>query len=205
MTDFDLDRLGDVWREQPDPAEMERLQRSAAAVSRRARFSRVIDIVAAVAVAAVVILLVLSNPKIGTFVIGGAAILVLLGSNIRQRNLRQVELRSLTGSTEDMLDQTIDRIETTLKHNRLSLIAGGPGMLLGLMVASTADRDGVGSLFPVLRDIPLSRALWIGLALLIFAIAAMIVAFGIRRGRRELERLRAMREAYRHEHESTTR
>jgi len=205
MTDFDLDRLGDVWREQPDPAEMERLQRSAAAVSRRARFSRVIDILAAVAVAAVVILLVLSNPKIGTFVIGGAAILVLLGSNIRQRNLRKVELRSLTGSTEDMLDQTIERIETTLKHNRLSLIAGGPGMLLGLMVASTADRDGVGSLFPVLRDIQLSRALWIGLALLIFAIAAMVVAFGIRRGRRELERLRAMREAYRHEHESTTR
>ena len=205
MTDFDLDRLGDVWREQPDPAEMERLQRSAAAVSRRARFSRVVDIVAAVAVAAVVILLVLSNPKVGTFMIGGAAILVLLGSNIRQRNLRQVELRSLTGSTEDMLDQTIERIETTLKHNRLSLIAGGPGMLLGLMVASTADRDGVGSLFPVLRDIQLSRALWIGLALLIFAIAAMIVAFGIRRGRRELERLRAMREAYRHEHESTTR
>ena len=37
MSDFDLDRLGDVWRQQPDPAEMERLQRTAAAVSRRAR------------------------------------------------------------------------------------------------------------------------------------------------------------------------
>ena len=44
MTDFDLDRLGDVWRQQPDPAEMERLQRSAAAVSRRARWAQLVDI-----------------------------------------------------------------------------------------------------------------------------------------------------------------
>jgi hypothetical protein len=205
MTDLDLDRLGDVWRQQPDPAEMERLQRSAAAVSRRARLARVIDIGAALAVAAVVILLVLSNPKIGTFMIGAAAILVLLGSNIRLRNLRQIELRSLSGSTEDMLDQTIERIETTLKHNRLSLIAIGPAFLMGLLVSSTADRDGIGRLFPILRDIPLSRPMWSVLAAIVLAIVALVIALGMRRGRRELERLRAMREAYRHEHESATR
>ena len=33
MSDFDLDRLGDVWRQQPDPAEMERLRRTAIAVA----------------------------------------------------------------------------------------------------------------------------------------------------------------------------
>jgi hypothetical protein len=204
MTDLDLDRLGDVWRQQPDPAEMERLQRSAALVSRRARLARVVDIGAALALAAVVIVLVLSNPKVGTFLMGGAAILVLLGSNIRLRNLRQIELKSLSGSTEDMLDQTIERIETTLKHNRLSLIAGGPVLLVGLLVSSTAGRDGVGSLFPVLRDVQLSRALWIGFGALVLVAATLVIALGIRRGRRELERLRAMREAYRHEHESTT-
>jgi hypothetical protein len=205
MTDLDLDRLGDVWRQQPDAAEMERLQRSAAAVSRRARLAQVVDIGAALALAAVVILLVLSNPKIGTLLVGGFAILLLLGSNVRLRNLRQVELKSLSGSTEDMLDQTIERIETTLKHNRLSLIAGGPALLIGLLVSSTADRDGVGSLFPMLREIPLSRPLWIGLAVVVLVVAALVIAVGIRRGRRELERLRTMREAYRHEHESTTR
>jgi hypothetical protein len=205
MTDLDLDRLGDVWRQQPDAAEMESLRRSAAAVSRRARLARIVDIGAALAVAAVVILLVLSNPKIGTFLVGGAAILVLLGSNVRLRNLRQIELRSLSGSTEDMLDQSIERIETTLKHNRLSLIAGGPAVLVGLLVASTADRDGAVSPFTVLRDVQFSRTLWIGLAAVVVVVAALALAVGLRRGRRELERLRAMREAYRHEHESSTR
>lgn len=204
MTDLDLERLGDVWRQQPDAAEMESLRRSAAAVSRRARLSRVVDIGAALAVATVVILLVLSNPKIGTFLVGAAAILFLLGSNVRLRNFRQIELRSLSGSTEDMLDQSIERVETTLKHNRLSLFAAPPSLLLGLLVASTADREGVGSFLPVLRDIHLSKVLLIGLAVAIFAIAVVVTALGIRRGRRELERLRTMREAYRHEHESTT-
>ena len=36
MSEIDLDHLGDVWRAQPDPAEIERLRRSAEAV-RRAR------------------------------------------------------------------------------------------------------------------------------------------------------------------------
>ena len=49
MSDFDLDRLGDVWRQQPDPEEVARLQKSAAAVARRARLAQVIDIGAAVA------------------------------------------------------------------------------------------------------------------------------------------------------------
>lgn len=203
MTDLDLDRLGDVWRQQPDPAEMERLQRSAALVSRRARLARVVDIGAALALVAVVILLVLSNPKVGTFLIGGAALLVLLGSNIRLRNLRQVELKSLSGSTEDMLDQTIERIETTLKHHRLSLIIGGPAFLAGLLSATSADSSFVGTLLPALHEIPTSRA-W--LSVLGFggaAIATVIILLAIRRGRRELERLRAMREVYRQEHDST--
>src|SRR5262245_53102612 len=100
MIEFDLDRLGDVWRERPDPAELERLQRTADRVRRRARWGQTIDIVSAVVVAIVVLLLVLSNPKIDTLLVGGAAILVLLGSQIRYRRLRQDELRSLTGSAE---------------------------------------------------------------------------------------------------------
>ena len=60
------------------------------------------------------IALVVLNPTIKTSLVGAAVLLVLLGSNIRLRNLRQVELKSLSGSTEDMLDQTIERIETTL-------------------------------------------------------------------------------------------
>src|SRR5207237_8830035 len=61
MSDFDLDRLGDVWRQQPDPAEMERLRRTAIAVARRARLGAIVDVLAAVAVAAVVFVLVIIN------------------------------------------------------------------------------------------------------------------------------------------------
>ena len=91
MIDFDLDRLGDVWRQRPDPAELEHLKRSADAVRRRARWAQLIDIVAALVVAAVVLLLVLSNPKADTLLVGGAAILMLLGTQVRSRRLRQRE------------------------------------------------------------------------------------------------------------------
>jgi hypothetical protein len=203
MTDLDLDRLGGVWREPPDSAELERLRRTAAAVSRRARRARVVDVGAALAVAAMVVLLVLSNPKTGTLLIGGAAILLLLGSNIRLRRLRQVELRSLTGGTEDMLDQSIERVEKTLKHNRFSLIAAGPALLVGGLVAASAGIRRGGSILPAINDIILLRILLLGGAIAAFAAVAIVSALAIRRGRRELERLVMMRESYRHERESS--
>jgi hypothetical protein len=198
MTDLDLDRLGDVWRQQPDPAEMKRLQRSAALVSRRARLARVVDIGAALGLAAVVILLVLSNPKVGTFLIGGAVLLVLLGSNIRLRNLRQIELRSLSGSTEDMLDQTIERIETTIKYNRFLLIIAVPATLVGGLFMTMVGRDLISVFGTTLRS-PNMRV--VGLAAFAGVIAYLLVS--IRRNRRELGRLRAMRESYRQEREKS--
>jgi hypothetical protein len=200
MTDFDLDRLGDVWRQQPDPAEMERLRRSAATVARRARFSQVIDVATAVAVAGVVIALVASNPKLDTILIGAAAILVLLGSNIRLRKLRRVELRNLTGSTEDMLDQSIVRAETTLRHHRFGLLGVGPAVVIGVIVASvTRGRQ----LIPAIQEGPTLRTLWVVLGVAVVAGTLVYSLSGMRRARRELDRLRAMREAYRREREST--
>lgn len=203
MTDLDLERLGDVWRRQPDPAEMERLQRTAAAVSKRARLAQVVDVVAALAVAGVVVLLVLANPGTATVVMGVAAILVLLVGNVRQRKLRQVELRSLTGGTEDMLDQSIERIETTLKHNRWSLIGLGPVLLLALLFAATAEQPGE-AIFGSLVLLPHFRALWIGGWIVALAGSVLYLAQSMRRSGRELERLSAMRESYRQEGESTT-
>jgi hypothetical protein len=197
MSDFDLDRLGDVWRQQLDPEELARLQKSAAAVARRARLAQVIDIGAALAVSAVVIMLVASNPKINTILIGAAAILVLLSSSVRLRRLRRVELETLTGGTEDMLDQSINRVETTLRYRRYSLIAIGPGFVAGTLVAIFAQGRGI---LPTVQSWPPS------LVALVIAVVAMATAFSFRalgRGRTELERLRAMREAYRREREST--
>ena len=199
MNDFDLDRLGDVWRQQPDPAEMERLQRSAAAVSRRARFSQVVDVLAAVATAGAVIVLVSLNPRTDALLMGAAAILVLLYGNIRQRRLRQVELRSLTGSAENMLQQSVERVEATLRHHRLTPLALGPAILVGVLFGVVAvDRSGM----TALRDTPLLRAVVGGGAFAALAVSSLFVLFAIRRARRELERLKALRDAYREEHES---
>jgi len=78
MTDLDLDRLGDLWRQRPTAAELESLRRTAAAVQRKARWGLWIDNGAAIVVAAVVLILVLSNPTFDTMLVGGAAIVVLL-------------------------------------------------------------------------------------------------------------------------------
>lgn len=199
MTDFDLDRLGDVWRQQPDPAEMERLQKSAAAVARRARLAQVTDIVVALAVAGVVIFLVASNPRPGTVLVGSAAILVLLFSNIRLRKVRRLELQHLTGGTEEMLDQSIVRVETTLRHIRVSLISFPVAAVLGALIGyATQGRR----ILDAAQNWPFRNLLMpLGVVLMVG-----IVVFGLRalrRSRKELDRLGAMREAYRREREST--
>lgn len=200
MSDFDLDRLGDVWRQQPDAAELERLRRSAAAVARRARLAQFVDIAAALAVSAVVVVLVAANPKTDTILIGVAAILVLLGSNIRLRKLRRIELSNLTGSTEDMLDQSITRVETTLRHHRFALIGVVPAFAIGTLVAAVTQGR---VLVPALQGGGTFRVLWVLLAIAL-VVAGMLFAFrAMKRNERELERLRAMREAYRREGEST--
>ena len=201
MTDFDLDRLGDVWRQQPDPAEMARLQKSAEMVARRARRTQVVDIGAALIVSAVVIFLVASNPKLNTFLIGAAAIIVLLASNLRLRKVRSIELKSLTGSTEEMLDQSITRLETTVRHHRFGAIAIGPAFLIGTLVAYAAQSR---SLFAALQNGSTLRLAWVAAGLGLVAAGMLYSYRSMQRGNRELERLRAMREAYRHEHDSTT-
>lgn len=192
MIDFDLDRLGDVWRQRPDPAELESLKRSAEAVRRRARWAQLIDIVAAVVVAGVVLLLVRSNPKVDTLLVGGAAILMLLGSEYRSRRLRREELRSLTGSTEQMLDQSISRTKATIKRSRFQLLSAAPGILLGVLLAYLVDDHAAGRLW----QMPMAVTL-----VLVFIVTALLFYLirTIRKSRRELGRLVALREAYRGE------
>ena len=200
MSDFDLDRLGDVWRQQPDAEEMERLKKSAAAVASRARRAQVVDVAAALLVAGAVIFLVAANPKPGTFLMGGAAILVLLTGNIRLRRVRQIELRSLTGNTEEMLDQSINRAETTARYQRFSALAIAPAAAAGLLLSWVSqDRQLVLAPQP---GYPL-RIHWVVLGVAVLAGAIVYALRAMKRAKLELERLRAMREAYRREHDST--
>ncbi|MEA3030095.1 MAG: hypothetical protein QOJ53_1904 [Sphingomonadales bacterium] len=202
MNDFDLDRLGDVWRQQPDPEEMARLERTAAAVGRQARLGQLVDFGAALAVAVVVIFLVLSNPQTKTLLMGGAAILVLLASQVRQRKLRQVELRGLAGGTEEMLNQSIERVDATLKRTRFSLFAIGPGFLIGWILMNSVTDQPVRGFLPSFDELWV-RLLWNGVIAAVLVAVGVYSARSIRRGRNELERLIAMRNAYREEREST--
>ena len=203
MSDFDLDRLGDVWRQPPDPAEMERLRKSAAAVARRARLAQVIDITVALAVSGLVIFLVASNPRMDTILIGAAAILVMLASIRRLQRVRRVELKTLAGSTEDMLDQSIDRLEATQRYRKFSIVAIGPAFLVGVLVASRSQGPRLAALIPALERWPWLSWAWTGLIVAAVIVGTLFALRGWKRSKAELERLRAMREAYRREGEST--
>ena len=202
MSDIDLERLGDLWRQEPDPAEMAELRRSADSARRRARWGQSVDAVAAVLVGAVVLLLVAANATVETVIGGGATILILLASQIRQRRLRQIEIKALSGGAEEMLDQFSQRAEATLKRQRFSLFALAPALLAGFLLGTLLERQPGESVVAELVSGSWDRRL-----LLVFIPAALIVAMTVyllrnmRRTREELERLHVMRKAYRQERE----
>lgn len=201
MSDLDLDRLGDVWRQQPSASEMADLQRSAETVRRRARWAQRAESAMALTVAILVGLLVVRNPEPGTLAIGGLAILVLLISQVRQRRLRESELKSLAGSSEEMLDQAMERVRQRIKRARFGMLTIGPGILLGLLVARSADRSMAELTSPALLDTE-TRIIFLVVAAAIIGISVAIMVRSDRQARRELERLAALRQTYEAEGES---
>jgi len=202
MSDFDLDRLGDLWRAEPDPKEMERLQRSAASAARRARWGQLSDYLLTALVSLGIVAVVWSNPSLNTSLVGGGAILIMLVGTIYQRRLRQTELKALSGSSEEMLDQSIERILAMRKRIAFGLLLSIPGVLIGLGFGAVLESD-AGELLARLREnraaLRLFEAVMVGL-LVMFLVHLVIAA---RRSRTELVRLRALREAYRSEDEAT--
>ena len=205
MSDFDLDRLGDVWRQQPDPAELEALRRAADAVRRRARWSQLIDVAAALVVVGVVLYLALSNPEKDAMIVGGAAIAILLYSLVRQRRMREEELRGLTGSAEEMLDQSIIRVQATLKRAKFGAIMMPAGLILGLALGYLTDRRSPGDPVSWYHGQPGLAAAVLVLACGSLAVATLFLFRSMRKSRQELERLTGLREAYSMEGEQVSR
>ena len=200
MTDLDLERLGDVWRQPPAPAELEELQRSAELVQRRARWAQLADLLTAVAVGGVVLFLVLSNPKVDTFVVGAAAILVLLFGQYRQRRLCQEELKGLAGSTQEMLDQSIARVEATMKRARFQLVGMVPSFVLGLGIAALVDLRAGGGFLTRIAEPRTGIAIAAAALLFLFLVARHFRGV-LRSSGEELDRLRQLRDAYAREQE----
>lgn len=194
MTDPDLERLSQMWREEPDPEMMTGLRRSAAKVARRARLAQIADVGGAIAVSMFVLVLVYLNSDTNTVITGAGAIFILWYSHVRQRRLREVEMRSLTGSTEEMLVQSFERVEATVKRARLGLMLLPFGVLTGFLFAFALDRAGGDPLrAPGRSDLVVAAGI-IGLVVLI----AYLIR-SIKHGRSELDRLNSMRAAYLHE------
>lgn len=196
MSEIDLDRLGDVWRAQSDPAEIERLRRSAAKVRRSALLGQAADVWLALVVSAVVLVLIISNARIETGIAGGAAILFLLFSTVRQRRLRAIELATLNASTEHMLDQSILRVEATIRRAWLSIVLMPFGLLVGLGFGAAVDLgQGSSLLRRVMADSFLKGVVVIGLIVASIAICVHFLRIG-RLARQERERLVQMRADY---------
>jgi hypothetical protein len=202
MTDLDLERLGDLWRQQPDPKELEELRRAAEAARKRARLAQVVDIVTAIIVAGAVLAMVIANPEFDTLVVGSAAILFLLVSNIRSRRLRQQELRSLSGTAEQMLDQAIERVHAAVKRAKYGLAIIPLGLVVGMVFAVVVERRSGNAIAERIDAQPGLGPLIITIGVVAIAAAFAHVILTIRRSGRELERLTALRESYRQEQDA---
>lgn len=199
MSEIDLDRLGDVWRAPPDPAEIEQLRRTAEKVSRGARWAQFTDFWLAIVVSGVIVALVIANPQIKTSLAGGFVIVYLLYSTVRQRRLREIELATLTGSTERMLDQSIERAEASARRSRMGLIMAGPGLLLGIGFAAALDLETGHSPLDRLSTMPWVSTLAVPALLVALAVAILFQFRTNMRSRREIERLKSLRDAYKAE------
>ncbi|HEV2748364.1 MAG TPA: hypothetical protein VGW34_13830 [Allosphingosinicella sp.] len=203
MTDIDLDKLGTVWRGSLADEQISDLVRSARKVSRRARIGLMLDQVGAALVVLAVLVIVAVDGEADTIFFGSVAILVLVLSQLRQRRYRQIEVRSLTGGTEAMIEQLIERQRASLKRVRFGLWIIGPATVAGVLFASTIGGSAEYEMLSRRIADPQLRIVLMGLATLLITGTAVHLALTIRRYRGEIERLMALRDAYRREHESS--
>jgi hypothetical protein len=203
VNEFDLDRLGSLWRTEPGAEELRELRRSAESARRRAYWTSLLDYGLAGVAVGTVLLILAFNPKFEAIMVGAAAVVVAIISLTGRKRARRIELQSLAGDTESMLESSIARVETNLKRSKSGLMVIGPSILLGVLFGFIVDKGGGGAALPTLE-----ADAWRGLVvrgLLIFIIGATIIQLilSVRRSRAELDRLFQLREAYRLEHEAT--
>ena len=203
MTDLDLERLGDLWREEPDPKAIAELLRAAGAARRRALAGLLFDYALAALLLAACVTIIAVNPKLEVIAVGVLAIVLLVTSQVRQLQSRRLELKGLTGDTEKMLDQSIAQVEARVKQARSGLILFVPAFLVGLAFAAVSEDSRTSAfIFPALGH-PLPHVMLMLLAVIVGGTLMVHLALTIRRGRREHARLLELRHSYGQEHEKT--
>ncbi len=198
MTDFDLDRLGEMWRQDPEPAEVGRLRRTAASVRRRARLAQWADTIGAAIASTALITIAVLNRDPRTLAVAVAALGLILLSFVRNRKLREAEIKMLTGATEEMLDQSIERARATRKRMRFNLVAGPLAIPIFAFLLST--RGPAHGILATRFHVP-PQFVWTATAVFLVVAAWMMIEYarGFMRSGTELEQLLPRREAYRGE------
>jgi hypothetical protein len=198
MSDFDLDRLGEMWRQDPEPAEIEHLRATARTVSRRARMAQFVDTVGAFVVGMALVALVIVSQSPKTFVAVSAALLLMAFSVINNRKLREAEIRMLTGTTEEMIDQSIERLVSKRKRMRFNTLSMPFVLPIGIWLIASRDR-GYGSFEAAFAEDAMLRFALITLVLVCLLGPPLLYARPYLRSRREQAQLELLREAYRRE------
>jgi hypothetical protein len=203
MSDFDLDRLGNLWRQDPEPAEIEKLRLTARGVSRRARWAQFGDTAGALVAGAGLLVVCFANRNLQTLIPAGASILFMLISVIRTRKLREIEIRSLTGTTEEMIEQSIERVHATRKRIRFSALGLLAAIPLGAWLVSTHGSGATHTLAAVGAGSRLYAVISAVLAALVLLM--LLNAWRIwRQSADELDRFIALRDAYRREQDDSS-
>jgi Mn2+/Fe2+ NRAMP family transporter len=204
VTDFDLERLGELWREQPDPEEVERQRLAAREVARKARRAELAENVLAALTLLVILAVVSINPGTVSYGLGVLTAFLIVSSQLRQRRFRRAEIVSLTGETPTMLDRAIVRLEATLRRTRFGMLVIGPATAVGAFFALSVDRPGEGT-----RILTFSQ----GTASVVIIILSTVVLLAtilhlhstMKKSQAELDRLRELRESYRVEQDAIER
>jgi hypothetical protein len=157
---------------------------------------------AAIAVG-IVLLIIGFNPKLEAVLVGTAAVVVAVMSLTGRKRARRIELESLAGDTESMLESSIARVEARLKRSKSGLMVIGPSILLGILFGFIVDQGGGGAALPTIEGEAWRGLVVRGLFIFIVVVTVVQLVLAVRRGRAELDRLIQLREAYRLEHEGT--
>ena len=195
MTDPDLQKLADLWREtdaaEPQPA-FEAMARKA---RRRGRIFAWLDFAAVAFILATSVIGFVMKPGAITMVAAIALIVTTVIVTRKRRQIKQMTRTLDTASREAFVDTCISNATANLRRTRLSLAFFPLGVVVALTYKMALRAGGRTEL------IPATFVEWVQTprGIITLALLVLLFAWGVgtaRRIRRELRRLEELRAAY---------
>jgi hypothetical protein len=198
MSQGDLEDLAALWRDEPDAAEQEQLQRLARKARRRGRLVDYVDLT--------MVVLVIGGSVAAAFaarsplLMAGALVLIVatVWLTWKRRTIRQMTRDLVTTDRDSFLAGSIRHTKANLRRNTLSLIAFPLIVPLAVLLkrAATTGGDPYAALVGLVQ--------WAGSqrGLITLSVLSLMILFLLRsrhRQQAELRRLEDLRKAYEEE------